>query len=633
MKTLGDSLAEAWNQEFGSGEGGLVRGVVSTHHPDTGVKRVTGEIYYYPSGHDGEPALPFFSLQKSHPQTAAVLVAQLAQGELERDDAVSIVFCLEGGKLRVGFPTPLTRTPRAAVKLAVDLGQQKRIDHRQAVLRVSPEEVRRLLLPTFDPIEERQAQRQGRVLARGQGAWGGVCSGRLAFSSARCREFQAAGDLVVVARPALSYLDRGALLLASGVLLSQGATLAAEHQERPTLIVPELQWDGESLWVGEHQLHEGDLVSLDASRGQLLKGPMTVVPGEYTPELFTLLGWADEFRDLELRANVGSVEEAAQAHLLGARGVGLCRLESLFFSSSCLNLFQEVFREISLGRDGGQAGEELVEVVARDLGQLLAALEGSDPVSCIVRFLDAPLAQMLAYWRELHALPSHFFEGPLEQWMAELNPIHGCRLGRLTLLFPDLLRLQIKACLRAAKRSDAHPSRVRLQLMVPGVCDSEEIRLVRKTAEEMAQGLGLEPLQVGTMLELPRACLTADRLAQQADFFSFGTGDLTEATCGVSRYDAPMTFLPEFLSRGVLAQDPFQSIDQEAVGQLMAIALGRVKEKYPSKEMGTCGAQATEPESLAFCRALGLDYVSVPVHHLPRARLAAAQAALKDYSK
>lgn len=575
-------------------------------------------------------SLPFLSLQQSFPEAARQLQERVPAMEAQLKDAAQVDFVLAEGQLRLSAPTPLERGPQAALKIAVSLVEEGLISRHQALLRVKPEEVRQLLLPSFEVTEVRQAVRQGRLLTLGEGVRGGVVSGRLALDSETACRLHQLGEPVVLVCEQLTYLERDALSMVSGVIVAGGPTLAAQQFERACVVAPELRVEQREARFSAQGVPEGETVSVDAFTGQVFSGPLRVVSGELTSDAASLLGWADEVRQLEIRANICSLEDARLAVRLGAAGIGLCRIESLFQTPARLPLFQTVLREICLtGSESSSTLDQLTREIEDDFHQLLLAARGTDQTPFAVRLLDAPVSQMMAYWKDCGQLPADYFRGTLGVWLRELNPMQGLRCGRLSILFPALMKLQVRALLRAWDRASKQAASIRLQMMMPGVCDVQEIRILRTVVGDVCAQEGLQMPEIGSMLEVPRACLTAGTLCEEADFLSFGTGDLTESTCGISRYDSQLSFLPGYLEEGIFTRDPFQSIDQPGVGALMQFALERVKQKCPSVEMGTCGAQAVDPESLAFCCRLGLNYASVPVHHLPVARLAAAQAVLR----
>ena len=564
-----------------------------TRNPQTGLNRASAEVFTS----ELQVRQPLMALQQSFPEAAAQLQQLAAEQEAQQSDALCIDFEVDAGLLHLRRIEILPRTPQAACKIAVTLVQQGLITREQALLRIEPEDLRQMLLPTVE---------EAPLLCRGESLVEGVASGRIVTS---VKSASLGCEPLILLCDRLSYAERDALDLVAGVIVRSGPALAARHQERPCLRTPDCR------------LEDGQWVTLDATTGRVLAGEVEWQAGALSGDALTLLEWADSFRELEIRANVTWLQEAQQASHLGAQGVGLCRIESLFQAPHRLPLFQQVLRQICYEKlPASPAYEQLTEEIRQDMAVLLETTGG--PFN--VRLLDAPLAQMLGYWRDSGELPQDYFAGELAAWLQELNPMQGLRCGRLSLLYPKLMEIQLRAILRGAAGRSA-----RLQVMLPGVCDAQELRIFQQRLTALVAEEGAAMPEIGSMLEIPRACLLADELGQVADFLSFGTGDLTEATCGISRYDAPLSFLPAYLEQSVFVRDPFEAIDQAGVGALMKWACERVKAKCPSVEMGICGAQASDPQSLEFCIGLGLNYVSVPVRHLAVARLVAAQAALK----
>ncbi|MBX3172101.1 MAG: hypothetical protein KF760_32150 [Candidatus Eremiobacteraeota bacterium] len=577
-------MPQAWGRYF-------------SRHPETGWKRASAEVFT----HEIPVRQPLLALQQAVPEAASQLQQLALQEEARQRDAVVLDFTVEEGTVRVLEVRGLERTPQAACKIAVALVQEGLLGREQALLRIDPQDLREMLLGSVDG--------SGELLCQGESMVGGVATGRIVTSLDSASQWR---EPVILLCDQLTYAQRDALDLVSGLIVRSGPALAARHYERPCIRLQECE------------LSEGQPVTLDAGSGRVFAGELPLLAGELSGDARTLLEWADELRGLEIRANVASLEEARQAPYFGAQGVGLCRIESLFQAPHRLPLFQQVLRQICYEK---RATSPEYEQITRELSEEIAGLLEATSGPFNLRLLDAPLSQMLGYWRASGELPEGYFAGELSAWLHELNPMQGLRCGRLSLLYPKLMEIQLRAAVRARAGRE-----LRLQVMLPGVCDAQELRLFRQCLEQVAAEEDCQLPEIGSMLEIPRACLLADQLGEVADFLSFGTGDLTEATCGISRYDSPLSFLPGYLEASVFARDPFEAIDQDGVGALMRLACERVHAKCPSVEMGTCGAQAVDPQSLEFCIQLGLKYVSVPVHHLPVARLAAAQAELRPGS-
>ena len=558
------------------------------------MKRPGAEVFL--QGDAGQ-RLPLLALQKLAPAAVEELQARAAEAERDLGQAVQVSFVFEDGDLRLEAFEPLLCSAVAALKVRVQLVGEGVLSPVQALLQTPAQVLREMLLPRL--------KTDSAPLASGLGnGWGAVC-GQVAHDYSGCLRLLALGVPVILQVERLGYEHRDCLDLISGALISEGSSLALDQLQKPCVLTD----------LGDQP--EGSWISLNSVGGLVFGEGLAIQPGSLSADARTLLGWADEHRRLEIRANASTAEDLRQALDWGASGVGLFRFDTLILNPRHLSLFQTCLRQLWLEGLGDSAElEQLVEQLADDCRRLF---EISGPCRFNLRLLDAPVSLMLRYWKESGCLP----EG-LEGWLHELSPTLGLRCGRLGLLLPGLWALQMRAVLRARR---AQP--VDLQLMIPGVCDVRELELARQLCRQISEQEGVEMPQVGSMLEIPRACLGAGRLAEQADFLSFGTGDLSESTCGISRYDAGLSFLPEMLNQGVFEIDPFQGIDPLGVGALMEIACNQVAARRPALELGICGAQACHPASLEFCDGLGLDYVSLPARHIPVARLVAAQVRLK----
>lgn len=609
---------EPWVASFQPVEPGQARGRVYSRNPASGSARTSGEVYLA----GNQSSLPLRALEKSFPRAAQQLRGRLTELEGELKDAVELEFEIGEERLTVVSYQALSRSPSAAFKVVTDLVEEGVLSREEALNRIEADQLGAILLPRFEPVEVLQARRQGRVLARGRGYGGGATSGFLVLDEESARRLQDRGLRTVLVCERLSYRHRDLLPVVGAVVVKEGPVLGALQYERPCLALPELAVEAGEVRLGEHRLNSGEPISVNALEGELYAGALSTVPGELSFEAHTLLEWAGQVGKAEIRANVGSVESLATASAFGAGGVGLFRIEPLFLHPQRLECFQLAFREICEGglSDSGSISR-LREAVEADLLALFQQVNG--PFN--VRLLDAPTAQMLRDWRNRGSLPADFFEGELGLWLDELSPMQGLRCGRLSLLYPALMRLQLEAILNARTQIQGE---FRLQIMMPGVADPKELRAFRERVERMVQDRGIERPELGTMLETPRACLMAGELARDADFFSFGTGDLTEATFALSRYDGPFHLIPGLTQSDLLTADPFTRLDRFGVGALMRMALEAIKSRKPTAEVGICGAQAVEPSSFEFCCRLGLDYVSVPARHVPVARLLAAQSAL-----
>ena len=567
-----------------------------SRNAESGLKRPGAELFM----DDPAQKLPLQALQRLSPEAVQQLQSQAEAGERSLGRAVQVQFRYQDGQLEIEPFEALPCTPQAALRIGVQLVAEGILSERDALIQANPETLRQMVLARLKPSAS--------VLATGRGNGWGACCGQVAHDYAGCLRLRSQGIPVLLCVEQLDYSHRDCLDLISGALISAGTSLALDQLQKPCVLadLPELQ--------------EGRWIAFDSLSGQVFGEGLSIQPGALSAEAKTLLEWADRHRTVEIRANVSGLAELQQALDWGAAGVGLLRLDTLVLRPERLSLFQTCLRQIC-GQRLSQS-PQLTQLTAELQADCRALFELCGSIRFNLRLLDAPMSLMLRYWKESGSLPEDYWCEPLSSWLQELNPPQGLRGGRVGLLFPTLFEVQMRACLRARQS-------VRLQIMVPGVCDVRELELARQLCRRICSEENLEMPEIGCMLELPRACLTADRLAECADFLSFGTGDLSESFCGISRYDAALSFLPEYLSQGVFDQDPFQTIDQAGVGALMRIASEKVAGR---RELGTCGAQAVHPASLQFCAELGLDYVSVPARHLPAVRLLAAQICLKQKS-
>lgn len=603
-----------------------VWGQAYSRDPVDGVNSIRGNVYFALG--DSEP-VPLSSLKELHPRLYELLKAKGRELEERFSDAVSFRFQWNDETLVVEEEKPLERGPEASFTIATELVRQGRISRSEALLRVDYREFKRLLCPRFDLADEVRLEERGRLAAVGVGGGGGAVSGRLVLSAERALALHSEGQTPVLAVDRLGYAEREVLPLLGGVLIRRGSLGAARQFERPCVLVENAVVGHEHWSVDGVSLKEGSWVSLDGYSGKVFSAALPVNPGTLTDEASTLLQWADEVKRIELRANVTNSEEVAQGVHYGAQGVGLCRIDYTFLSQGRLKLFQSALREIcEQGIESSPTIDSLTNEVEGEIRAMMRELPKGNETPFALRLLDFPLAMLLREWSDSSELDSDYFTGLLGDWRRELNPLQGLRCGRLAVAYPALMKLQLRAALRAWKRVGI--KMVRLQLMLAGTSDPREVELFGTRIDEACREEGVPRPGVGTMLEVPRACLLAAEMGRYSDFCSFGTGDLTESTCSLSRYDSQLSFLPAYLEQGVFDEDPFLSIDRKGVGQLMRLATEQLKEACPEVELGTCGAQAVQPDSLSFCLELGLKYVSAPPKMIPILRLLGAQLALRE---
>ncbi len=701
-------------------------GVAFTRNPATGVKEFYGEYLLNAQGEDVVAGIrtpkPIAELQNEMPQVYAELVEIADKLERHYRDMQDMEFTIERGKLWMLQTRNGKRTARAAVKIAVDMTNEGLITREEAVMRITPEQVDTLLHPQFDPKEVEKARAEGRFLASGVNASPGAAVGILAFDADTAARWSEEGKDVIMIRPETKPDDVHGMMASRGVLTSRGgatshAAVVARQFGIPAVVgAGALEVDVESrvVRVDGKELKEGDWVSLDGTTGEVFAGKIaTVYPDfEKEVELRTLLEWADEIsahpddrtwqegmqgfptRGLQVWANADYPRDARRARAYGAKGIGLCRTEHMFFEEERLPHVQKMIlnaeeaqrllkrrdalREmLEKGKEAGQAFDEArraeleaelkaveAEVAASPavkayfeaLDVLLplqrsdfyGLFEAMDGYPVIIRLIDPPLHEFLPSLEQLLVevteMRTKGITGPeLEEKekmleaverMHEANPMMGLRGIRLGIIFPDIMKMQVRAIFEAACEAIRNGIDAKPEVMIPLTSHVNELHVSQTTLERVAKSVMLEqkvnvPYKFGTMIEIPRAALTADQIAGVAQFFSFGTNDLTQMTFGYSRDDAERRFLVEYVERGILPQNPFQVLDREGVGQLVRMATRKGRATRPELEVGICGEHGGEPSSIEFCYLAGLNYVSCSPFRVPVARLAAAHAALK----
>ncbi len=619
-------------------------GVCFTRDPSSGEPNPYGDYLVNAQGEDvvagTRNTLSLADLNDKHPGVHAELLGVMQTLENHYRDMCDIEFTVENGTLWILQTRVGKRTARAAVRLAVDMANEGLIDRRQAVLRVDPAVLEQLQRPTI--AEDAGVE----PLAHGVAASPGAASGEAVFDADRAVERAGQDVAVVLVRHETTPDDIHGMAAAQGILTSRGgktshAAVVARGMGKPAVTgASALNVDEGSgfLTVGAVTINEGEVVTIDGTSGNVFGGEVLLEPASETPQLEMLLTWADEFRTMGVRANADTPSDAARAREAGAEGIGLARTEHMFMGGRLAIVQQIILNEDPEVRD--PALEQLRAQQTEDFEGLLEAMDG---LPVIIRLLDPPLHEFLPSRLELERERRQRAEkgqapddriAELERAVAkweETNPMLGLRGVRLGLLVPELYRIQVQAALQAMKRRRQAGGAPHLEIMVPLVSTAEELRRVRSMIEgEIADVFPDETVEVpiGTMIELPRAALLAGEIAGVADFFSFGTNDLTQTTYGLSRDDADRSFLPFFLEQGIYPSNPFQTMDEHGVGRLVEMGTAAGKEANPSLEVGVCGEHGGDPASIALCHRIGLDYVSASPPRIPVARLAAAQAAL-----
>ena len=604
-------------------------GVCFTRDPSTGEAVLYGEFLVNAQGEDVVSGIrtpePISVMRDRLPEAFAQLSATLDRLEGHYRDMQDIEFTVEEGRLYLLQTRTGKRTAGAALRIAVEMAAEGVISHEEAVARIDPGQLDQLLHPMLDPAVEVE------VAAKGLNASPGAASGEIVLDADTAELRGKAGDDVILVRWETTPDDIHGLIQARGVLTAHGgmtshAAVVARGMGKPCVAGCDgLSIDARAgtVTIGEHTLKVGDVITIDGGTGRVIVGPVRLVPPAIDENFGTILGWADQLRRLRVRANADTPEDAAKARELGAEGIGLCRTEHMFMAPDRLPIVQEMIMATA-EPERRAALERLLPVQQADFEGIFETMAGF-PVT--IRLLDPPLHEFLPAPEEAttEAMRRRILD------LHEANPMLGTRGCRLGLQFPEIYEMQVRAIVRAAAAVEARTGEAPLvEIMHPLVGFREELSHLRELTERVAAEEPTVAYLCGTMIELPRACIRADEIAEVADFCSFGTNDLTQTALGFSRDDAEGKFLTYYLEHGILERNPFEVLDQEGVGDLMRIAVERARGRKPGLKMGICGEHGGEPRSVAFCHRLGLDYVSCSPYRVPLARLAAAQAALAD---
>jgi pyruvate, orthophosphate dikinase len=604
-------------------------GVAFTRDPSTGEQGLWGEFLTNAQGEDVVAGIrtpqPLSEMKGRLPQAFEELGETMRRLEEHYREMQDIEFTVEDGRLYLLQTRSGKRTAQAALKIAVDMVEEGLISKDTAVARIDPKQLDQLLHPMIDP------QADYEVAAKGLNASPGAATGKIVLDADAAEERGRAGEDVILVRWETTPDDIHGLLEARGVLTAQGgmtshAAVVARGMGKPCVAGCEglsIDLDARTISLRGQELDEGDVITIDGGSGKVIVGEVTLVPPQINEDFETLLGWADEVRRLKVRANADTPEDAAKAREFGAQGIGLCRTEHMFMAEDRLPVVREMI--MASGEEERRAVlRRLLPLQQEDFEGIFEAMAGL-PVT--IRLLDPPLHEFLPAPEEADSPElARRIRG-----LQEANPMLGTRGCRLGLLYPEIYEMQVRAIVRAAKAVvDRTGEAPLVEIMHPLVGFAEELRRLREltvcTAEEEADVDYL----CGTMIELPRACLRADEISEHADFFSFGTNDLTQTTLGFSRDDAEGKFLTHYLNERILADNPFETLDLSGVGDLMRIAVERARGVKADIKLGICGEHGGDPASVTFCHELGLDYVSCSPYRVPLARLAAAQAALAE---
>ncbi len=632
-------------------------GVAFTRDPSTGERRFYGEFLVNAQGEDVVAGIrtPLHIDEMAQYLPAAHAQLLETQDRLERHfrDMQDIEFTVERGTLYLLQTRTGKRTTAAALRIATDMVTEGLIEQREAVMRLQPNQLDQLLHRVISPTVRADS------IATGLPASPGAASGIAVFDPDAAEQRAARGELVILVRDETTPEDFHGMVAARAILTARGgmtshAAVVARGMGKCAVVgctEAEISHEHRRMTVGTVVVNEGDWITLDGSTGRVFLGELPMVPSEVmrvtsgalnakdapTYQAFSkLMGWSDSYRRLRVRANADTPRDARVARNFGAEGIGLCRTEHMFFEGERIL----AMREMIVARDLHGRKRALEKLLPMQRGDFEGIFEAMDGLPVTIRLLDPPLHEFLPHGGEESTMLaktlglSRVELGRIVESLRETNPMLGHRGCRLGIVYPEITEMQARAIFEAAVKASRRGIEVLPEIMVPLVSDVSELRnqraVIESAAEQVMGAMGEHiPYMIGTMIELPRAALTADEIATAADFFSFGTNDLTQTTFGLSRDDAGR-FLPQYLAQGVLHEDPFQVLDVKGVGKLIKWAVRDGRETRPGLKVGICGEHGGEPQSVAFCHKAGLDYVSCSPYRVPIARLAAAHAALAD---
>ncbi len=662
IKNIPDDLGTAVNVQtmvFGNMGENSGTGVAFTRDPSTGQKKVYGNFLANAQGEDVvagvRQAMPIDQMQEVMPEVYQQLLDVCHLLEKHYKDIQDIEFTIEKGKLyvlqcRSGKPTA---TGQAVVKIAVDMALEGLLDEnieegkKKALLMVEPQHIDHMLHRQIDPKAKVEP------VAKGVNASSGAATGVVVFSADDAEKRGKAGEKVILVRPETTPDDVHGFYGAQGILTQIGgatshAALVARGMGKPCVAGCDqisIDLEAKQFTIGDIVVKEGDIISIDGSTGRVFLGEVPTIEAQMTPELQTLLSWADQVKHLGVWANADYPHDAARARQFGAQGVGLCRTEHMFMETDRLPIVQEMILA-KTEQQRRSALDRLLPLQREDFKGIFRAMDG---LPVIIRLIDPPLHEFLPDHDELLVEVTELrIKSPgttklaekekmlqTVESMREQNPMLGLRGCRLGLVMPEIIEMQVRAILEAACEVKTEGIDVHPEIMIPLVSHVNELETVRQQLERVAEKVMKEQrmdidYKFGTMIEIPRAALTAGEIAKVADFFSFGTNDLTQTTFGISRDDAEAKFLMRYVDKGILPANPFQTLDQSGVGALVKMAVEAGRQSNPKLEVGICGEHGGDPASIDFCHRVGLNYVSCSPYRVPIARLAAAHAALKN---
>ncbi|HET8567354.1 MAG TPA: pyruvate, phosphate dikinase [Candidatus Limnocylindria bacterium] len=641
-------------------------GVAFTRDPNTGAKELYGEYLTNAQGEDVVAGIrtpkKISELKRDLPRAYAEFARIAKRLEQHYRDIQDLEFTIERGRLYMLQTRSGKRTARAAMKIATDMVRERVITKDEALMRVEGSHVEQLLLPRFDEKAVEQARKEGRFLAKGLNASPGAATGRAVFDADRAVVLKGQKQLVVLVRPETSPDDFHGMVAATGILTARGGSTSHAAVVARGLGLPcvagttalHVEPEKGRMTVGDRLVKEGEFISIDGTTGEVFLGELPTVEPDFKKEkeLIEILRWADERRRLGVWVNADTPEECVKAREFGAEGVGLARTEHMFRQQERLPIVQEmILADTPEARKKALA--RLLPFQQDDFREIYKAMNG---LPVVIRLIDPPLHEFLREFADVDvdiAVAEALIKGGLKsstdgadlerkrridkrlQQLHEDNPMLGLRGCRLLLVYPEVLEMQIRAILGAAADVAAKGVKAKPEIMMPLVGTMGELDRLEAQVMEVAATVEKErgrkiPFKFGTMIEIPRACIIADQIAEKTEFFSFGTNDLTQTILGISRDDAQKSFLTRYVEERIIPADPFQVLDRDGVGAMMRMAVERGRKTKKDLKIGICGEHAGEPSSVALCHELGLTYVSPSTYRVPVARLAAAQAAIAE---
>ncbi len=626
---------------FGNMGEDCATGVAFTRNPSTGAREFYGEFLVNAQGEDVVAGIrtpqPVERLKDVIPVAYKQLLLIAQKLERHYKDVQDIEFTIQQGRLWMLQTRTGKRTAQAALRVAVDLVKERIVDERTAVLRVEPDQIDQLLHPMIDPKAPKK------VLTRGLPASPGAAVGRVVFTANEAEAQAGQGEKVILVRHETSPEDIHGMHAAQGILTARGgmtshAAVVGRGMGRPCIVgAGECRIDAERgiLTIGDAVVKRGDWITLNGTTGEVMLGQVPLVkPDWHQPEIQAFMRWVDKYRTLGVRANADTPTDARVARQFGAEGIGLVRTEHMFFEGDRI----DAVREMIVAADAEGRKKALAKLLPMQRQDFVGIFTEMDGLPVTIRFLDPPLHEFLPHTdREVDLLARKMGIAPDQlrarvRSLEEANPMLGWRGCRLAVSYPEILEMQVQAIIEAACEVTRQKRKPIPELMMPLIFNVQEMRYLKaitvRVAEEVMKRAGVKvKYSIGTMIELPRACVVADEIATEAEFFSFGTNDLTQTVLGLSRDDAGK-FLPAYQEKKLIPADPFQTIDREGVGALMQMGAEKGREARPDIKLGICGEHGGDPASVAFCHEIGLTYVSASPYRVPVARVAAAHAAI-----